>query len=153
MINLYITNSQNIFRASCVLLQKCYEANFSTVVFMKNQDDIHMLDRTLWTFSRKQFIPHATCFDLQEQGFEKSQQKIYITNNQSDVKASKANVLLMFNILADNLTTDLFDKTMFISSDEDVIQKTNLLDSFLDKKQEINCYTQDAKGAWTKKEI
>ncbi len=67
-----------IVKSSCVLLEKCFNGGFKTFVQVKDEDLKELINKTLWTFAQKSFIPHGSDTDpLPEK------QPIYISTKDS----------------------------------------------------------------------
>ena len=62
-LSLYQTNSANLNKSVCLLLSKCYKEGLRTLALVKNSDESAILDNLLWSFSQKNFIPHALSSD------------------------------------------------------------------------------------------
>jgi len=62
-ISYYKTSKDKIPKAFCMLAEKCYHSNISLFVFTNNEKSTTELDKALWTYSKKQFIPHGTIHD------------------------------------------------------------------------------------------
>lgn len=153
-ISCYQTTQNQLPKSFCQLTEKCYYSNLKTNVFTENSDYSENLDRVLWTYSKKHFIPHATCSDLQPE-----KQPVYITHKLKNY--NQGEILMFINatqdtlleaILQDNLfKSQIVQKILFILDDtqkmnseaiKDLLEKSNI-DNFT-----INAFTQTLQGAW-----
>lgn len=58
-INFYQVMNGETLKFSCQLLEKCYQNNIKTFVQLADEAMADTLNRMLWTFSQKSFIPHG----------------------------------------------------------------------------------------------
>jgi len=153
-ISCYKTKQDLLSKAFCQLAQKCYYSSINTCVITNNSDFTIELDRVLWTYSKKHFIPHATKEDPLHQ-----EQPIYITHSVENPNNSK--IIILVNP-TENKLLELFSRTspleiktlekvMIIFDDIQQIQfseikallpKTNITNS------EINLFEQSDNGLW-----
>ncbi len=153
-ISCYKTKQDLLSKAFCQLAQKCYYSSINTCVITNNSDFTMELDRVLWTYSKKHFIPHATKQDPLPQ-----EQPIYITHSIENPNNSK--IIILVNPTEENLL-ELFastshidpqtlEKIMIIFDDIQKIQfseiKTLLLKTKLNDS-EINLFEQSNNGLW-----
>ncbi|MDG1436619.1 MAG: DNA polymerase III subunit chi [Rickettsiaceae bacterium] len=153
-ISCYQTTQNQLPKAFCQLIEKCYYSNSKTNVLTMSSDYSENLDRVLWTYSKKHFIPHATCLDPQP-----DRQPVYITHELT--KYNQAEFLVFINasqslILESIAKKDLFQskivkKVLFIF-DETQKMKEKEIKFLLEKsdigKFEINAFCQTLKGSW-----
>lgn len=59
----YKTTQEKIKRTFCKLAEKCFYNSKKVFVYTNNKEETLYLDTSLWTYSNKQFIPHATIYD------------------------------------------------------------------------------------------
>ena len=101
-ISCYQTTQDLLHKAFCQLAEKCYYGKLKTTVSAGNDDLIQTLDKVLWTYSKKHFIPHATNADPFPE-----KQPIYITNKfESYIKTE---IIIFVNITKQSLL-DTIDK-------------------------------------------
>lgn len=153
-ISCYQTTQEQLPKTFCKLTEKCYYSNLRTNVFTENEDYSQNLDRVLWTYSKKHFIPHATSSDpLPEK------QPVYITHDLSI--HTKAEIIIFINASQKTILTALskngiiqpkiVQKILFIF---DEIQKvrSNDINNLLEKSYindfAINSFKQTKQGAW-----
>jgi len=63
-ISCYKTTQEKLSRAFCNLAEKCYHNAIKIFVYTNSTEQAFELDNVLWTYSRKQFIPHGTIYDI-----------------------------------------------------------------------------------------
>lgn len=153
-INCYKTKQELLAKAFCQLAEKCYYTSINTCVITNNINFTMELDRVLWTYSKKHFIPHATSQDPFHQAHP-----IYITHFIENPNNSK--ILILINPTEDNLlklfsnATDfkieLVEKIMIIYDEVQLIQFVEIK-TLLQKTQfshsEINQFEQSNSGLW-----
>lgn len=105
-ISCYRTPSETLAKTFCQLAQKCYQSSFNTCVITKDTESTLELDKTLWTFSKKYFIPHAT-----DQDPLPEKQPIFITN--SVINPNKSTYLIIVNPTSESLINIISEKKIF----------------------------------------
>lgn len=138
-INFYHTNSENLERSSCQLLEKCYINNAKILVKTSGISQMESLNRSLWTFSQKSFIPHGDLNDKVEKD-----QLIYITYlTENPIEAKN---LMLVNIV--DSIYEPFDK-IFVVFTQDIIDKiTDCIKKLSTHNNTVNYYKQNPKGIW-----
>ncbi len=153
-ISCYKTKQDLLPKAFCQLAQKCYYSSINTCVITNNSDFATELDRVLWTYSKKHFIPHATSQDPFHQ-----EQPIYITHSIENPNNSK--IIILVNPTEDNLLKlfsstsevklDTIEKVMIIFDDVQRTQFSEIKVLLLKTKfnnSEINLFEQLNSGLW-----
>ena len=158
-ISCYQTTQNQLSRTFCQLAEKCYYSDLKTNVFTTNQDYSQSLDGVLWTYSKKNFIPHATNTDpLPEK------QPIYITHNIEEY--NQAEIIIFINatkpIILETISKQSkirpqnLQKILFLFDEVQKIQSSEintLLDKSYIKDFEINSFLQTKQGSWQKTTI
>ena len=153
-ISYYQTSSGRLIKAFCSLAEKCYYTGNKTTVLVNDQALAINLDQTLWTYSKKHFIPHALST---EQHPEK--QPILIS---TDLEIKFPSPILMLINLSK-------DKVLDLLASKEKIQKYNisrcifLNDEYADNAQimdiikkshigsnSFESYVQNNLGTWGK---
>lgn len=62
-ISCYRTLQDKLPKAFCMLAEKCHHNKINVFVYVNTKELMSDLDKTLWTYSKKQFIPHGTIHD------------------------------------------------------------------------------------------
>lgn len=153
-INCYQTTKEQLYKAFCMLSEKCYYSELKTTVFTTSEDFSKDLDRVLWTYSKQHFIPHGTNMDsLQEK------QPIYIT---SDTEGNNYSPIIIFvnatesiilKILSNQnkISQDEVKKILFIFDDAQNIKFTeikNLIEKSYIKNPLIQTFIQNKQSHW-----
>ena len=119
----YKTTQELLAKSFCQLAEKCYYSAINTCVIANNDDLVKGLDRVLWTYSKKHFIPHATDKDELH-----DQQPVYITSLVQNPNNSK--IIIFVNPIREKILEALFlFETMMISK----------ILIIMDDMQKINC--------------
>lgn len=138
-LNLYQTIQENMPKAICQLLQKCYQDGLRTLVVTKDMAASKALDNLLWSFAQKSFIPHALATDLMF-----SEHPIIITHESLKVQGFDVLVLVeCFNFV----NTKSFSRIMCFFTQEDMLSMHQLKDSL--KSRQSNYYVQNSAGKWS----
>jgi DNA polymerase IIIc chi subunit len=153
-ISCYKTNSELLPKIFCQLAQKCYYSSINTCVITNNSNFTMELDRILWTYSRKYFIPHATNQDKLA-----TEQPIYITDSIENPNNSK--IIILVNPIEENLLElfashkqidyETLAKIIIIFDDNQKIQYSEIKILLLKTKFnnfEINLFEQANDGVW-----
>ena len=153
-ISCYKTIQEKLPKAFCMLAEKCYHNNIKVFVYTNSREYTLELDRVLWTYSKKQYIPHSTIHDLLPE-----KQPILIgselrnLNNSSNmiiVNASESKILSILLSNEDLLVKKcerlffLYDRSTAIPSNniKNIIAKSSL-GSF-----KFESYIQDDNNSW-----
>lgn len=65
----------DIIKSSCIILEKCFKNQLKTFVQVANEETWDLINKTLWTFAQKSFIPHGSDIDPMPE-----RQPIYISH-------------------------------------------------------------------------
>lgn len=122
-INFYRTYNDNLLKSVYQLVNKSYLADYRTLIVPKDDEMQESIDRGLWTYSQKLFIPHATSNDPLPES-----QPVYISVNAD--KSSNANLLLMVDHI--NLIKSNYEKIFIVAS----LENQKLFDQF--KEESVN---------------
>ncbi len=152
-INCYFTLSELLPKTFCSLAEKCYYNGTKTCVISQNKDQLNNLDKSLWTYSKKHFIPHGTMDD----SFKKHH-PIYLTTEIE--KNSETKIYIIINPSGEFLLSNLsalnkidIEKLLLVidvSTGIPVDQLKGLLSKSNLKENPINFFTQSKNGNWTK---
>lgn len=142
-ISFYQVMNGEVVKFSCQLLEKCFQNKIKTFVQLVDESAVTTLDRTLWTFAQKSFIPHATDKDPMP-----SMQPIYISS--SDKCPIEAKGLMLIGV--DRLDIKDFDRVMVMldgTLPEELKRAEALMTSFKNLGHEVEYYLQNSKGTWS----
>jgi DNA polymerase-3 subunit chi len=142
-ISFYQVMNGEVIKFSCQLLEKCFQKNIKTFVQVVDDIAATAIDRTLWTFAQKSFIPHAMDTDPMP-----DKQPIYISS--SDKCPINAKGLMLIGI--DRLDVKDFDRVMVMldgTLPEELKRAEALMASFKNLGHEVEYYLQNSKGTWS----
>ncbi|NRB10291.1 MAG: DNA polymerase III subunit chi [Rickettsiaceae bacterium] len=152
----YHTISGNIISTFCQLSEKCYSNSTKLLAITYDQLLIPELDRSLWTFAKIKYIPHATnCDPMPEL------QPIYITDklenpNQAEViifiNASKQMILDLM-IGEKEIKASDFKRIIFLFDNNSEIiyeEVVELITKSPITNYDLECFKQEIKGNWQK---
>ena len=145
-INFYHLTSGSQELAACQLLEKCYKGNYRVVVKACNEEVQESLNRSLWTFAQKSFIPHGSKNDPSS-----SEQPIYITTSQEN--PNDANVLVLLGTF-EGIYSE-FEKifVIFDGANETTLAQAKSIMEKLNTPQNQVAYYQQTKAGWQKSDI
>lgn len=153
-VSCYKTIQEKLPRAFCVLAEKCYHSGIKIFVYTNSKEYTVELDRVLWTYSKKQFIPHGTVDDLfPENQYILIGSELKNLNNSSSMIIINADESKILAILSSNENFDitkcerlffLYDHTTSISSKNinNIISKSSIRDL------RFESYVQTADNSW-----
>lgn len=148
--SIYQTSDELLLKAIFLLIEKCYYSDLKSIVLTADTEQQEMLNKNLWIYSRKQFIPHGSKVDPQPE-----KQPIYITDTLQN--PNNASVLIIISptniekiLQAKEYVSD-FKRIIIITDLPEDLKKLNLKISQITKqKNTIDCFTQDQRGSWNK---
>lgn len=148
--SIYQTSDELLLKAIFLLIEKCYYSDLKSIVLTVDTEQQEMLNKNLWTYSRKQFIPHGSKVDPQPE-----KQPIYITDTLQN--PNNANVLIIISppniekILQDKEYISIFKRIIIITDlPEDLKILTSKINQITKQNNPIDCFTQDQRGTWSK---
>jgi DNA polymerase-3 subunit chi len=145
-INFYHLTKLPIGKALPKLLEKVISADKRVLVQLANEERVEQLNKEMWTYTTKFFLPHGAKGD----GFE-DQQPIYLTTENEN--ANGATILAMVeNSVIDNIND--YEKCiyMFDGNDDKQLKGARLhWKEFKSKDHEVTYWQQNAKGGWEAK--
>ncbi|XVN41281.1 MAG: DNA polymerase III subunit chi [Rickettsia endosymbiont of Argas persicus] len=148
--SIYQTSDELLLKAIFLLIEKCYYSDLKSVVLTVDTEQQEMLNKNLWTYSRKQFIPHGSKVDPQPE-----KQPIYITNELQN--PNKAEVLIIISppnidkILQAKEYIGIFKRIIIITDLPEELKTLALkIGQVAGQKNPIDCFTQNSRGLWNK---
>ncbi len=151
-ISCYKTTNDSLTKTFCQLAQKCYNSSLNTCVITDNEQLTEELDRTLWTFSKKFFIPHATDKDPIPE-----KQPIFITN--SIINPNCSSLLIVVNPSTESLLKIIsepeflikINKVLIIFDNDDIINFHHIKNIFIKSHLQITSidfFQRNINGSW-----
>ncbi len=61
--SLYHTAQGLLYKTACQLVEKSYHSNLKIIVLTSDKEEQEHLNKIIWTYSRRQFIPHGSKLD------------------------------------------------------------------------------------------
>ncbi len=150
-INYYKTTKDKIFKAFCMLAEKCYHNQMILFVYTNNYQSQIELDKTLWAYSKKQFIPHGTIHDTYQE-----KQPILIGCEYKN--SNNAPNLIIFNATENQILTIFYsnhncERIFFMYDEENIItdiQIKNILSKSAFSEFQFESYIQETNNNWIK---
>lgn len=150
--SIYQTSDELLLKSILLLIEKCYHSDLKSVILTADADQQEMLNKNLWTYSRKQFIPHGSKTDLQPE-----KQPIYITDELQNPNNASVFVIIsptdIGKILQAKEYIRVFKRIIIITDlPEDLKELTVKINKFTEQENKIDCFTQNLRGMWNKVE-
>lgn len=148
--SIYQTSDELLLKAIFLLIEKCYYSDLKSVVLTVDAEQQEMLNKNLWTYSRKQFIPHGSKVDPQPE-----KQPIYITDTLQNPNNASVLIIISPNniekiLQAKEYVSD-FKRIIIITDLPEDLKKLNLkISQITQQENTIDCFTQDQRGSWNK---
>lgn len=155
IINCYQTTPANLIYTGCELARKAYESGNHCFIMAPTKEFVEEFDQTLWSYSRKYFVPHATSSDPLP-----TKQPIFISTEFG--WQNQARILLLINPKRDTIIeTSLeikkeiksIEKIIFLIEQDNELSLLNMRD-ILEKTyaaaSEINFFQQKNNNSWQK---
>lgn len=141
-------------KAFCMIAEKCYHNDIKIFVYTKSEKYTFELDTVLWTYSRKQFIPHSTIHDLLPE-----KQSILIGSELKNLSHYSAmiivnaseNMLISMLLSERNLFIKQYTRLFFLYDDNILLSSKNIKDvlsKFLEQEFEFKSFLQNDNNSW-----
>jgi len=141
-ISFYQVMNGEIVKSSCIILEKCLKNNFKTFVQLENDEMKELLNKTLWTFSQKSFIPHGSDLDPMPE-----LQPIYISTKEEC--AIKANLLMLIGKYRIDIGN--YERVIVIidgNSESDIKNSDEMREALTNLGHKVEYYKQNSAGIW-----
>lgn len=129
--SLYHTAEGLLYKTACQLVEKSYHSNLKIIVLTPGVEEQESLNKIIWTYSRKQFIPHGSKLDPFPE-----KQPLYLTCEfENPNKATMLIIIAPFNI------EEIFSQKDYISHFQRIIiiyESLDNLDMLIRKISELN---------------
>jgi DNA polymerase III subunit chi len=143
-ITFYQILSETKEKSLCQLLAKVYNSGSKALVKFKDSDYLEQINRTLWSFSQKEFIPHGSHADpLSER------QPIYLTTG--DENPNNANLIVQVG--QGEVEIKNFERALLVfdgSNNEELAFARQKYKFYKDQNYTLEYWQQSASGAWEK---
>ena len=127
------------------LIKKIYDAKKNLLVLCKNEIEMNELDKTLWTFSSREFIPHGTINEANPE-----LQPVLFATSLHDNK-NNAEILLSTHDKAESLDSN-FQKYLygFYGNATEVQDMLNCYENYKIRQDvEVIFWQQNKSGKWS----
>lgn len=129
-------------KTSCGLIEKCYMSGKNTLVICEDEQTQELINKMLWTFKKKSFVPHGSINDANPQD-----QPVLISYKNEN--ANNAELLVLFAGAYINVSN--FARVFVIYLEESELQKSKAqkiaetTEKLCEKPQ---FYQKHADGSW-----
>lgn len=141
-ITFYQVMNGETIKAACIILEKCFKNNLKTFVQLGDEETKKLLNKNLWTFSQKSFIPHGSDEDP-----DPEKHPIYISCK--DECPIDADCLMLIG--KTRLDSDNYQRVLVMvdgTIDTDVESAQSMRDSLKNLGHNIEYYKQNRSGGW-----
>lgn len=142
-ISFYRLTTLPIIKAAPKLIEKIYYAKQRLVVIVEDQVMLAAIDNSLWTYSTKHFIAHATCNDPYPED-----QPIYITDKLENPNNSTL-IMVLGKVELDNFKADKY-LYMFDGNDQTQLEFARNKWQKAKDSSNVTYWQQSENGAWEK---
>ncbi len=142
-VNFYHLTKLPVGKALPKLLEKVILSGVNVVVLAPTEENVELLNRELWTYTTKFFLPHGSKKDGNE-----AEQPVYLTASNENPNSSK-----VLAIVGDANPTDItsFEKCLYMfdgNVEEQVSKARQRWKEYKQSGHELTYWQQDNKGAW-----
>ena len=144
-ISCYQTVNTLLEKTVCLVAEKCYLNNFRVIIITPDVEMQELINKVLWSYSQKQFIPHGSSLDPAPEI-----QPVYIT---TDIlrNQNNANALIFVNKFIPTTSLLDFDRvSMIYNNDNEFLFKevSDYINGLNTDNIKIDRYKQTLKGNW-----
>lgn len=143
-INFYHLTASPMGKALPKLLEKVVTSGMRAVVVAENDNRVEELNKELWTYTTKFFLPHGSKAD----GYE-SEQPVFLTSGNDNPNGSE--ILVFVENTEPQFEFSSFKKCLYMFSGENQsqVEKARLRwKLYKDAGHNLTYWQQDKKGAW-----
>ena len=142
-INFYHLTSSPLGKALPKLMEKVYGSGAKALVLTASDEQTEELNRQLWTYTTKFFLPHGA----KEDGYS-DKQPIYLSNKEENPNNA---TIMAFVGLAKPESLTVFDKYLYLfdgNNQEEVAEARIRWKAYKDQGHTLTYWQQTEKGAW-----
>jgi DNA polymerase-3 subunit chi len=143
-ITFYQIFSETKEKALCQLLAKIYNAGLRAIVRFKDTETQEQINKTLWSFSQKEFVPHAASNDPMPE-----RQPIYLTTNVENPN----NSTVIVQVGQGEVPLEKFERALFVfdgTDKEELNFAREKYKYFKGQNLTLEYWQQSSSGAWEK---
>jgi len=138
----YQTYEGLLYKTICQLVEKSYQSSLKITILVPNVEVQEELNKILWTYTRKYFIPHGSQLDPYPE-----KQPIYITDRLEN--PNNASVLM---IIAPTEMQVILADTQYIENFQRIITVYEVLENLPTiTNSSVDYYMQNPTGGWAKR--
>ena len=150
-VSFYHIMQPDFERSICKLIEKIYNSGLSLIVFFEQKSQVESLNKTLWTFASKSFIPHGSVYDI----LPESHPILISDNLENAMKLKKADILMVCNSTLPicEAFLELPEKLIYIFHNQDIEILEGARLEYRRLKEvgaELFYYKQEEDGGWVK---
>ncbi len=141
-ISFYEVVSDLFEKSVCKLIEKSYQSGQNSFVKVEDANFQELINKTLWTFSQKTFVPHGSINDPFPE-----RQPVLISVSEENLNNSK----ILISVASEYSNIEIFERVVIIFSHDSKIQKDlcrSLYSKYKEKYGAIKYYKQNPKGVW-----
>ena len=143
----YNVTNPEVEKSACRLIEKIFYANLTLLIIVSDREILDSINKTLWTFSSKSFIPHASIYDE----FPSAHQIIISDNFEESQKyIENIDVVLYYNNITNHPKKDI-DRIIYLFPEGEKELLLNARAKYKELKQdgsEISYYQQQEDSSW-----
>lgn len=158
-ISFYRTQTEDCIKTLCQISEKCYYNNFKTLIITDHEDNLYNIDKSLWTYSKIHFLPHATIHDPRL-----NDQCILVTtkphnfNNAEVIVFIRITQQILLNYLSQNqeLKLDHIVKIIIIYDNDNIIPASIInimMNTYNIKVETTQFFIKTIEGNWQNRKI
>ena len=141
-ISFYEVTGEIFERPVCQLIEKAYQTGKNTFVKVEDVNFQELINKTLWTFSQKSFIPHGSALDPFPE-----KQPVFISSTENNVNNSK----ILISVGSEYKDIKGFERVIIVFAHDSNFQKELCRSLYLKYKElygGMKYYKQNIKGIW-----
>ncbi|MDB2414469.1 DNA polymerase III subunit chi [Rickettsiales bacterium] len=145
-INFYHLTKSPVEKALPKLLEKVIQNDQRALVISANAQNTAALNKQLWTYTTKFFLPHGSKEDIFPQ-----EQPIYLTNANDNEHPNGASILVILDNVSPDLQIDNFARCLYLfdgNNDEQTSLARNHWKELKKDGHELVYWQQNEKGKW-----
>ncbi len=141
-ISFYEVVSDLFEKSVCKLIEKSYQTGQNSFVKVEDENFQEIINKSLWTYSQKTFIPHGSINDSFPE-----RQPVLISHSEGNVNNAK----ILLSVASEYTDIEIFERVIIIFSHDSKLQKDlcrALYYKYKEKYGAIKYYKQNPKGVW-----
>ncbi len=147
-VSFYHVMNPDLEKSACKLVEKIYNAGLALIIFAERKEQAESLNKILWTFASKSFIPHGSLSDPMPE----EQPILVVDDIEAALAIKKADILIAYNSSLPNLL-EFPERIIYIFHDQEYASVENARLEYKRLKSEgveLIYYKQQEDGSWSK---